>query len=229
MPRPARPDARDALLEAAREEFSRRGLARARVEDVARRAGVSKGAFYLHFPSKEDAFGEIVQRFFGALEDHVVRRREVEERLARDAALDLPGRIEAECALDVDLLEVLWRNRQIVAAIEGTTGERYRGLLAGFRRRMVARIAGRIADRQAAGELRADVDPSVFAEIVVGAYEGFSRRMIDLKEKPDLVTWTRSLLSVLYRGIMAEPAARPARRGAAAHDDPRVTRPGARR
>jgi AcrR family transcriptional regulator len=223
--RPARPDAREALLEAAREEFSRRGLARARVEDIARRAGLSKGAFYLHFPSKEDAFGEIVQRFFGALEDHLVRRREVEERLARDAALDLPGRIEAECALDVDLLEVLWRNRQILAAVEGASGERYRGLLAGFRRGMVTRIAGRVADRQAAGELRTDVDPSVFAEIVVGAYEGFSRRMIDLKEKPDLVTWTRSLLSVLYRGIAVEPAGRRA----AAHDDPRVTRSGARR
>ena len=225
MARPARPDARDALLDAAREEFSRRGLARARVEDIARRAGLSKGAFYLHFPSKEDAFGEIVQRFFGALEDHVVRRREVEERLARDATVDLPGRIEAECALDVDLLEVLWRNREILAAVEGASGERYRGLLAGFRRRMVARIAGRIADRQAAGELRADVDPSVFADIVVGAYEDFSRRMIDLKEKPDLVAWTRSLLSVLYRGIMAG-ARRPARRRAR---DPRVTRPGARR
>jgi AcrR family transcriptional regulator len=66
--RPTRPDTHQALLEAARVEFSRRGLERARVEDIARRAGISKGAFYLHFRTKDDAFNELLHRFLGALE-----------------------------------------------------------------------------------------------------------------------------------------------------------------
>src|SRR5512145_2325102 len=110
MARRPRPGAHEALLEAAREEFARVGLERARVEDIARRAGISKGAFYLHFRTKDAVFREIVQRFLGALEDHARRRRDAEERTARELAHDpdrVQGLFEAECAVDVDLLELL--------------------------------------------------------------------------------------------------------------------------
>lgn len=55
MPRPARPAVREELLDAARTEFARRGLAHARVEDIARRAGISRGAFYLHVRAASQA------------------------------------------------------------------------------------------------------------------------------------------------------------------------------
>jgi AcrR family transcriptional regulator len=51
---------RGAILQAAREEFVAKGFAAARVEDIARRAGVAKGTIYLHFPDKEQLFGEVV-------------------------------------------------------------------------------------------------------------------------------------------------------------------------
>lgn len=213
MARRPRPGAHEALLDAAREEFARAGVEGARVEDVARRAGISKGAFYLHFATKHDAFAEIVQRFLGALEDHVRRRHEVEEQVGRDArhgADGLGALFEAECAQDVELLEVLWRHRQIVAAVEAGP-RRYRDLFAEFRRRIRALLANRIGERQRAGVLRGDVDAEIFADIVVGAYEDLARRMSDMREKPDLARWTRSMLVVLYEGILARPAA-PARR-----------------
>jgi AcrR family transcriptional regulator len=216
MARRARPGAHDALLDAAREEFARAGLERARVEDVARRAGISKGAFYLHFRSKDDAFREIVQRFLGALEDHARRRHEAEDRLAGEVARGAATaavQFEAECALDADLLELLWRNRQLVAAVDGASRKLYRDLIADFRRRMHARIARRIAERQAAGALRADVAPEVVADLVMGAYDELARRMADLKEKPDLAGWARSMLVVLYEGLLARPRA-AARRAA---------------
>jgi AcrR family transcriptional regulator len=40
---------RDAILDAALDEFSARGFAAARLDDVAKRAGVAKGTIYLHF------------------------------------------------------------------------------------------------------------------------------------------------------------------------------------
>ena len=213
MARRPRPGAHEALLDAAREEFSRVGLERARVEDIARRAGISKGAFYLHFATKDDAFREIVQRFLGALEDHVRRRHEVEERAWRDAGATAGGHaalFEAECAVDVDLLELLWRHREIVEAIE-LAGKAYRELLGEFRRRMRAQVTQRIQERQRAGALRPDVDPAVCGDLVIGAYEDFTRRMADLREKPNLAAWARSLLVVVYEGIIARPDA-PARR-----------------
>ena len=40
---------REAILDAALEEFAAKGYAGARMEDIARRAGVAKGTLYLHF------------------------------------------------------------------------------------------------------------------------------------------------------------------------------------
>lgn len=62
-PRPRRrKDARPGeLIAAALELFVERGFAATRLEDVARRAGVSKGTVYLYFPSKEELFKQVVR------------------------------------------------------------------------------------------------------------------------------------------------------------------------
>src|SRR5437588_11928036 len=99
MPRPADPNAKDALVAAARAEFARKGLRSARIEDITSASGLSKGAFYLHFPSKEALFGELVEAFLGELarsgerrdremtafvaEHGAITRRDVEERSPR--------------------------------------------------------------------------------------------------------------------------------------------------
>jgi AcrR family transcriptional regulator len=57
-----RPDARpEEILEAALEVFGEQGFARTRCDDVARRAGVSKGTLYLYFESKDALFREMVR------------------------------------------------------------------------------------------------------------------------------------------------------------------------
>ncbi|MCB0718695.1 MAG: TetR/AcrR family transcriptional regulator [Bacteroidetes bacterium] len=52
----------DEILDAALEEFGARGLAGARMSDIARRANVSKGTVYLYFDTKDDLFRSVVQR-----------------------------------------------------------------------------------------------------------------------------------------------------------------------
>lgn len=49
------------ILHAALQVFGEFGLARARLEDIAKRAGVSKGTIYLYFPNKEELFREMVR------------------------------------------------------------------------------------------------------------------------------------------------------------------------
>ncbi len=65
MPKRARrPEARpDEILDAALSVFADKGFAASRVEDVARAAGLSKGAVYLYFDSKEALFEALVKRF----------------------------------------------------------------------------------------------------------------------------------------------------------------------
>ncbi len=57
-----RKDARPAeLVEAAIDLFVERGYAATRLDDVAARAGVSKGTLYLYFSSKEDLFKAVIR------------------------------------------------------------------------------------------------------------------------------------------------------------------------
>ena len=57
-----RKEARPAeLISAALDLFVERGFSATRLEDVAARAGVSKGTLYLYFPSKEDLFKAVVR------------------------------------------------------------------------------------------------------------------------------------------------------------------------
>ena len=52
---------RAAQVEAALEEFTARGFAATRLEDVAKRAGVAKGTIYLYFADKETLFQELLR------------------------------------------------------------------------------------------------------------------------------------------------------------------------
>lgn len=48
------------IVAAALEVFAEKGFAAARLDEIARRAGVSKGAVYLYFETKEDIFRAVV-------------------------------------------------------------------------------------------------------------------------------------------------------------------------
>jgi len=50
------------IIEAALQVFGERGLANARLQDIAVKAGVSKGTIYLYFPNKEELFREMIRR-----------------------------------------------------------------------------------------------------------------------------------------------------------------------
>ena len=52
---------RQAIVDAALVEFSAKGFAAARLEDIAARAGVGKGTIYLYFKDKEELFQELIR------------------------------------------------------------------------------------------------------------------------------------------------------------------------
>src|SRR5687767_11637473 len=60
----ARPDE---ILDAALAEFTARGFEAARMEDIAKRAGISKAAIYLYFPSKMALLEALIEAKVGPL------------------------------------------------------------------------------------------------------------------------------------------------------------------
>ena len=73
--RTPRAEVRERLLTAGAEVFAEHGVHEARLDDVAARAGFSKGAVYSNFSSKEDLLAQVMQRatnlVLGSLDDLV--------------------------------------------------------------------------------------------------------------------------------------------------------------
>lgn len=69
------PPTRQALVDAAVDVFTEKGLHGARVVDVTKRAGVAAGSFYTYFDTKEGLFLEVVEQARSALAAEVPRAR----------------------------------------------------------------------------------------------------------------------------------------------------------
>src|SRR5580704_12118612 len=73
------------ILDAALAEFAARGFAAARMDDIAARAGVTKGTLYLYFASKDELFKSLVRESIGA----VIAARQSEADMFEGPAADL--------------------------------------------------------------------------------------------------------------------------------------------
>ncbi|MFD5133287.1 TetR family transcriptional regulator [Streptomyces olindensis] len=97
---------REKVLDAAAEEFAAQGYAKATLNDVARRTGMTKGALYGHFPSKEILAGTLLAQSRVAWEElrHTRDRpgtaaRAVLEELVLELARRLGSDIRLRAAL----------------------------------------------------------------------------------------------------------------------------------
>ncbi|MGI9616800.1 MAG: TetR family transcriptional regulator [Acidimicrobiales bacterium] len=61
-------ETRQALLKAAADVFAEKGLNGARLDEIAERAGVTKGAIYSHFDGREDLLVEALRAAFRSLQ-----------------------------------------------------------------------------------------------------------------------------------------------------------------
>src|SRR5262245_17449311 len=106
MPRLGDPTAKIKLLAAAEAVFVGRGLDAAKVEEIAARAGLAKGSFYLHFDGKEDAFRQLVEAMVARLQAHLEALPEdcMPEGTSMDAFLD------QWVNQDVQIFEFIWQN-----------------------------------------------------------------------------------------------------------------------
>lgn len=79
------------ILHAALEGFAQNGFDATGVAEICRRAGVSKGAFYHHFPSKQAVFLELMEQWLTGLDEQLTGAargaKTVPERLLRMARM----------------------------------------------------------------------------------------------------------------------------------------------
>ena len=167
---------REAILAAAFEEFSAKGFAAARLDDVAKRAGVAKGTIYLHFKDKESLFRELIR----------AEMTPVAGALEAAFAADLPLRAIVDRAMDVFVREIYNTRRRQVMRLIITEGPRFPVLAEFYYREVLARIIravrARLRRAVARGELADDTlvrfpqlfgAPAVTAIVWSGLFDRF--------------------------------------------------------
>ena len=174
---------REAILAAALDEFSARGFAAARLDDVAKRAGVAKGTIYLYFRDKESLFQELVRSMLSPIVGQV------------EAApmIDLPVRMVIEMIAEVFVREVFGTRRKDVIRLILTEGQRFPKLAEIYYHEVIARavpaVRALMARAVARGELRNDalarfpqllVAPAMIALMWNGLFGRFAP--IDVRE-----------------------------------------------
>ena len=141
------PDRREAILAAALDEFSARGFAAARLDDVARRAGVAKGTIYLYFKDKEALFQELVRFQIGP----------VVGALEAVLASDLPLAVIVEHALDIFVREIYGTHRKQVLRLIISEGPRFPALAEFYYREVLAHILKAVRARLARAVERGEI------------------------------------------------------------------------
>lgn len=195
MSRVADPRAKITLLRAAEEVFAEKGLAGAKVEEIARRSGVSKGAFYLHFESKEAALKQLVESFLARCQSFFAPPS------AYPALPDDPsGLLDFTLERDVQIYEFLWQNRAFLRILPTCQGE-YDYLVLAFRAE-VATISREWVDYwRREGIFRPEVDPDLAATLIGGAYHELSMRMLVEEKRPPLEDWLLFALETFFRAF----------------------------
>jgi AcrR family transcriptional regulator len=138
---------RDAILSAALDEFSIRGFEAARLDDVARRAGIAKGTIYLYFRDKETLFQELIRAMLTPLVGTIEAMGEA----------DLPLGVLADRLVDLFVREVYETRRKDVIRLMISEGRRFPKLAEFYYREVLARIIAAVRALLRRGAARGEV------------------------------------------------------------------------
>ncbi|HEY7956128.1 MAG TPA: helix-turn-helix domain-containing protein [Polyangia bacterium] len=206
MSRPADPNAKIDLLRAAEAVFVARGLDLARVEDITERAGRSKGAFYLHFGSKEDAFRQIVETMLARLADCI---DEAAGDLEAESGLDgAPLFFQRWRDKDLEIFEFIWQNRGVVRLLlEGGKSAAFGYLIDEFaersRRHTVRMLSWGVRQRM----FRGDLDVELASLVIAGAYDRVARELVRRTRRPELARMLGEVQRLLLAGVQSRALA----------------------
>jgi AcrR family transcriptional regulator len=198
---------RSSLMSAAAAVFAQRGLQRASIDEVAARAGFTKGAFYANFASKEELFLAMLEERFAERLAQIERLLEQTdsgiEQQARAAGEDFAGHL----AGDPD-----WQRLFFEFAAHAGRDEAFRGELAKRYSDLRGGIAVLIAHRAGELGLALPIAAEEVAMMTFAMANGFAlERMLEPGVAGDELYG--SMLVIFFAGLGAlaqQPARDPA-------------------
>lgn len=188
---------RQRILDAAGHCFAARGFAKTTMDEIAARAGVSKGLLYSHFGGKEELLEAVMERTLEEWGDVVQTQLEGAEGVA--GALAVLHRASLEYARTNPLLRTLFAEdeRVVLPGLDEFTQRSQER----FRTNLIETLREGIR----AGELRPDLDVESTADVFRVFHLGF----IDQLLRPGLVDVSRAdvveaSVDFMLRGLVAQ-------------------------
>ncbi len=184
------------ILDAATQVFSRKGFDQARMDDLVEETGLSKGALYWYFKSKDDIIFAIIDRIFQLefqqLETLASSRVNAVEGIRRftDVAIKDIRHMMRVMPIAYEFLALAFRNKAVQRALKGYLN-RYLDILVPLVQRGIN-----------TGEFRR-VDPAEAAIAAGAIIEGTMLLWIYDHEAIDPATHIRSGIELLLRGLQA--------------------------
>ncbi len=191
------------IVAAAREEFARRGFAGARVDQIARRAGVNKQLLFYYFHSKRGLFQAVLAQSAGELETALA------ELASRSGGAGSGrGPLERLRLTLAAQFEFLARHPEIVALLgQGTRS----GGGAAFAP-AINRLVVLLAEGQGLGQVRDDLDPHLAAAQALILMVGYlsmesviatSARPLGADEPSLRARWREAAVDLVVAGVSA--------------------------
>jgi AcrR family transcriptional regulator len=202
--RPRREEVRRRLLEAAAATFLEKGYLDSTLDDIARRAGLSKGAVYSNFSSKQEIVGLLLQK-------RIERMHEV-IAAATDPTIRDEGRTSASVMTDDLLADADWTQLVLEFASRAGRDAAVREIYTPFLRAQLEEVT-RVIERAMGGGPEQDHDyAALMGTILVALRNGLALAHAADPEQIDARVIERALNAVL-RPLVIDRSGRPAHPG----------------
>ncbi len=154
------------MVDSAFSVFARSGFERATVDEIVRDAGYSKGAFYVHFASKEDLFWAMLDERIDGVQDTLRNAIDIELSVAENQRRIL----QAIFAMDKE--DPAWPALFMEFAAHAARNPRAREKLGEMYRRWHTFTVETLKIAREAGKIRADLDIEFTASVMIALMEG---------------------------------------------------------
>jgi AcrR family transcriptional regulator len=185
---------KNSIMEAATALFAREGYEATGVAEICERAGVSKGAFYYHFDSKENVFLTLIDTWLTTLEkslnDITFQAKSVPEGLIEMAGMMQP--VFENNQYFMGLFLELWTHANRNDKVRQATVAPYRRFEETFTRLIQRGIDEGSID---------DVEPEIAGQLLLSLSSGL---FLQASLEPDQVNWGKKLqesIVILINGL----------------------------
>jgi TetR/AcrR family transcriptional regulator, fatty acid metabolism regulator protein len=182
-----------AIQRAATRVFARNGFFQSQVADIAREAGVAAGTVYLYFRSKDDLLVSLFER--------TMRRAIADGRAVLEGVADPRERLTHIARLHLERLGSD-RDLAVVFQVELRQSTKFMERFSStYLRDYLGLIRDTLAQGQAAGQFRPDLNPTMAAKIFFGALDEMATNWMLSRRRYSLAAQADTIVDLFVNGV----------------------------